>query len=61
MKYAIKLTLAVDDYIYITEDTGNCWDLQVRTFNSKLNALDVATIWGSKAKVVQYSEEIDGR
>lgn len=38
-QYAIKLRLAVDDWIFITEDNGgNCWDLVPALFDTKEKA-----------------------
>ena len=61
MKYAIKLMLSKDDWIYVTEDTGgNCWDLTVRTFDDIKDAerfAEVFTIEGreSNVRVVEYT------
>jgi len=58
MKYAIKLELADDDWIYVTEDNSeNCWDLTVKTFDNIKDAKQFASIWKSKnTKVVEYGE-----
>lgn len=63
MKYAVKIMLAVDDWIYITEDTGgNCWDLQPVLFDSRKEAEKYADVWRIKdrrrtVKVVEYELE----
>ena len=63
MKYAVKVMLAVDDWIYITEDTGgNCWDLKPVLFDSRKAAEKYANAWRIKdrrrtVKVVEYKLE----
>jgi hypothetical protein len=62
MKYAIKIRLAMDDWIYITKDTGGrCWDLVPETFDTKDEAEKFAENWRKDfgdtryVKVVEYS------
>lgn len=63
MKYAIKVMLAVEDWIYVTEDTGgNCWDLRPVLFDNKKDAEKFADTWRLKdrrgnVKVVEYELE----
>lgn len=45
MSYAIKVQLAVDDWIYITEDTGTCMDLVPVLFSNKNQAQQYANAW----------------
>jgi hypothetical protein len=58
MKYAVKLELAEDDWIYITEDnSNNCWELIVKTFDNAKDAKQFASIWKQKnTKVVEYND-----
>lgn len=63
MKYAVKIRLAVDDWIYITKDTGgHCWDLVAETFDTKDKAEEFAENWRKTSgdtrfvKVVEYDE-----
>ena len=65
MKYAVKIQLAVDDWIYVTEDNGsNCWDLTPVLFDDIQNAERFAEIWRKKykdnryVKVVEYEREL---
>lgn len=58
-KYAIKVPLAVDDYIYVTEHDSNTFDLKPVLYDSEQEAIRASEIWGSFAKVVEY-ETIDG-
>lgn len=65
MKYAVKIQLAVDDWIYITEDNGgNCWDLTPVLFDDIQEAERFAEIWRKKykdnryVKVVEYEREL---
>jgi hypothetical protein len=60
MKYAVKIMLAADDWIYITEDThGKCWDLNPVLFETQEQAEDFAKSWRKRGKeryvqVVEY-------
>jgi len=56
-KYAVKVPLAVDDYIYVTESNPNCFDLKPILYNKKQEAEKAASIWGPLAKVVEYKED----
>jgi hypothetical protein len=58
MKYEVKLELAEDDWIYITEDNSeNCWDLTVKIFDNIKDAEQFASIWKQKnTKVVEYND-----
>ena len=58
MKYAVKLELSEDDWIYITEDnSNNCWELTVKTFDNAKDAEQFASIWKQKnTKVVEYND-----
>ena len=59
------IQLAVDDWIYVTEDNGgNCWDLTPVLFNDIQEAERFAEIWRKKykdnryVKVVEYEREL---
>ena len=59
------IQLAVDDWIYVTEDNGgNCWDLTPVLFNDIQEAERFAEIWQKKykdnryVKVVEYEREL---
>jgi hypothetical protein len=57
MKYAIKLELAEDDWIYITEDTPGCTNLIPLLFDTKHDAKRIASTWKPKnTKVVEYND-----
>ena len=65
MKYAVKIQLAVDDWIYVTEDNGgNCWDLTPVLFDDIQKAERFANKWRKKyndnryVKVVEYEQEL---
>lgn len=46
MKYAVKVQLAVDDWIYVTEDRGQCdFDLRPVLFDSREAAEQFADGW----------------
>lgn len=51
MKYAVKVQLAVDDWIYITEDRGQCdFDLRPVLFDSREAAEQFANGWRLEGK-----------
>lgn len=51
MKYAVKVQLAVDDWIYVTEDTGQCsFDLCPVLFDSREAAEQFADGWKPKSR-----------
>lgn len=57
-KYGIKVPLAVDDYIWVTEDTGRCdFDLRPVLYNTRDEAKAAAKIWGSLARVEVYESD----
>jgi hypothetical protein len=65
MKYAVKIMLSADDWIYVTEDNGgNCWDLTPVLFDDIQEAERFAEIWRKKykdnryVKVVEYEREL---
>ena len=65
MNYAVKIQLAVDDWIYVTEDNGgNCWDLTPVLFDDIQEAERFAEKWRKKykdnryVKVVEYEREL---
>ena len=59
MKYAIKLMLAKDDWIYLTEDTGRCNLLVPVLYDSANKANKASKIWskqrGGTVKVIEYN------
>lgn len=59
-KYAIKVMLAVDDWVYVTKDSkGNPYNLQPLLFDSRQIAEDWANETGWKLyKVVRYRKGI---
>ena len=54
-KYAVKVPMSVEDYIYVTE--GKFYDTRPVLFTSRQEAEEHAEIWGPFAKVVRYREE----
>ena len=55
MKYAIRVPLAADDYIFVS-DINSPFDIKVRLFDSEEEAKEHAVIWGPLAEVVKYEE-----
>ena len=57
-KYAIKIYLSRDDWIYITESRGNMYELEPMLYESRKEAELATSIWGKKCtKVVRYRKE----
>lgn len=61
VKFAVKVMLTADDWIYITEDTrGKCWDLKPVLFDTRSEAEEYSKIWSNGVernrfvKVVEY-------
>lgn len=63
-KWAIMVCLdGNDDWIFITEDTNRCWDLQVMLFDDINDALEQAKVFTVPGKennvqVVNYDEKM---
>lgn len=61
-KYAIKIMLATDDWIYVTKDKGYCdWDMEPMLFETYEEADNFANTWRKVGKeqfvkVVEYDE-----
>ena len=56
-KYGIKVPMAVDDYIWVTELTGCCdFDLQPVLYDTVEEAKAAAKIWGPMAQVKLYDK-----
>ena len=57
--YALKIKIGQGDWLYVTEDTENCWDLQPQLYETFEQAEQAATVWRLKGKemnvkVVKY-------
>ena len=64
MEYAVKIRLALEDWIYITKDTrSNCWELVPETFPTEEEAETFAELWRKTSgdtrfvKVVEYKKD----
>jgi len=53
-QYAVMVPVSTnpDDYIYVTDVEGT--ELKVRVFETEQKAITHASVWGKKAKVVEY-------
>lgn len=57
-KYAVKVMLSKDDWIYITEPEGTMFEVRPILFNTRELAEEHAKIWGKDAsKVVRWREK----
>lgn len=54
--YGIKVPMAVDDYVWVIDDSKSTWDNpKPLLFRSKDTAIDYAlSVWGELAKVKRY-------
>ena len=52
-KYAIKVMLAADDWIYVTEPEGTMFEVRPVLFDTRAEAEEHAAIWGV-SKVVRW-------
>lgn len=57
IKFAIMVPVSVDDYIYVTEQTGGMYEVETVLYNTRQEAEAAAEIWGTMAKVVEYKQE----
>jgi hypothetical protein len=59
-QYGVKVPLAVDDYIWVTKDTGSCnFDLQPVLYDTVEEAEIAAEIWGPMAQVEPFVVDND--
>jgi len=57
-KYAVKVMLSKDDWIYITEPEGTMFEVRPILFNTRELAEEHAKIWDKDAsKVVRWREK----
>lgn len=55
-KYAVMVPFDNDDYIYVTEPTGNMYEVEPVLHNTLEAAQEAAAIWGKLARIVEYNE-----
>lgn len=59
IKFGIKVPMAVDDYLWVTQDSGRGFsDRNPVLFDTKESALEAAKIWGPMAIVEEYPVDI---
>ena len=51
-KWAIKIRMGDDDWIYVTEQTDNCWDLMPELYETFEQAEQAASVWRLKGKEI---------
>ena len=51
-KWAIKIRMGDDDWIYVTEQTDNCWDLMPELYETFEQADQAASVWRLKGKEI---------
>lgn len=59
IKYGIKIQLAVDDYIWVTEDNNKCgmFEMYPELYETFCEAQEAAKHWGPMAEVVIYDKD----
>lgn len=57
IKFAVMVPFGNDDYIYVTESTGNIFEVTPVLHQTLEAAQEAAAIWGNSAKIVEYTEE----
>jgi len=60
IKYGIKLQIAVDDYIWVTEDNRKCgmFELRPKLYSTFKEAQAAAKTWKKFARVEPFEEKI---
>lgn len=56
-KYAVMVPFDNDDYIYVTEPTGNMYEVEPVLHSTLEAAQEAAAIWGKLARIVEYNEQ----
>jgi hypothetical protein len=58
-KYAVKVMLSKDDWIYVTEPDGTMFEVRPILFNTRELAEEHARIWGNEdvARVVRWRKK----
>ena len=51
-KWAIKIRMGDGDWIYVTEQTDNCWDLMPELYETFEQADQAASVWRLKGKEI---------
>ena len=51
-KWAIKIRMGDSDWIYVTEQTDNCWDLMPELYETFEQAEQAASVWRLKGKEI---------
>ena len=54
MKYAVKVPMPDDDWIFVTKEGPD--GLEIVLHDSREEALEQAKIWGGKGVVVEYTD-----
>ena len=59
MKYAIRIQLAADDWIFITEEQGTMFELQPVLYNTEQEAWEAAEIWLKESKSENFVQVVE--
>ena len=59
MKYAIKIQLAADDWIFITEKQGPMFELQPVLYDTEQEAWEAAEIWLKEEKRKDFVQVVE--
>ena len=59
MKYAIRIQLAADDWIFVTEEQGTMFELQPMLYDTEQEAWEAAEIWLKKEKRKDFVQVVE--
>ncbi len=57
MKYAIKVPFDNEGYLFVTQPTGNMYEVEVVLYDTREEAVEAAKIWGKFALIVEMEEK----
>lgn len=58
MKYAVMVPIDNEGYIYVTQTTGEMYEIEPVLHDTFEAAQSAASIWGKFAKIVEYKENL---
>jgi len=59
MKYAIRIQLAADDWIFVTEEQGTMFELQPMLYDTEQQAWEAAEIWLKEGKRKNFVQVVE--
>jgi hypothetical protein len=59
MKYAIKIQLAADDWIFVTEPMGSMFEMYPMLYDTEQEAREAAEIWLKESKSENFVQVVE--